>query len=191
MHSPAVQPRALPLLRHKQLVAHGIVNDAGDQLAVLSRCQPRLPVLEPQRNAENRKSMREIRCAVQRIHVPAIFDVDPLPHSLLAIDSVVWKRRAQPLRDQLFRCAIRLSHQIDIAFVFGRDATLEIPPRQCAGFQCNPRRAPGQLQVLRNPAVQCRLTHWPSSPARSAVGSLRFPRRPSRPCSVIVRIWCL
>src|SRR5882762_5792028 len=64
----AVKMRSSSLLCGKQLIARGIVNDRSNASPVLTGC----PMLQAHGNAEDRKSVREVRRAVERIDVPAI-----------------------------------------------------------------------------------------------------------------------
>src|SRR5581483_3549842 len=58
-----VQIRTGSAFGSEQLIARGIENYAGDQLVFM---------LERNGDIEHRKSMREVRCAIQWIDVPAV-----------------------------------------------------------------------------------------------------------------------
>src|SRR5258708_28556657 len=66
--SVAVELRASSLLRGKQFVARGIIDNPGNANAL---CVGR-SALGSHGHTEHRKSMREVRGAIERIDVPAI-----------------------------------------------------------------------------------------------------------------------
>ena len=73
MHALAIQIRALALFSNKHFIAQRIIDHASDQRAIGIGGQARRPVLQPHRDAKGRKAMRKICCAIQRVHVPAVF----------------------------------------------------------------------------------------------------------------------
>lgn len=89
-------------------------------------------------------------------------------------------------RDQFFRGAIGLGHQIHIALIFGGDAALEVAADQGARLERDRNRTRDDLHFFGDPVVDRNCAHWLSSESEPA--SLRGLRRPSRPCSVIVLI---
>src|SRR5581483_2677593 len=89
----AVQIRALPLLGGKQLVASGIVDNSGKPLAF---------VIDGQRNAKYRVSMRKVGGAVQRIDIPAIVAARFHSPALFRHDVVMRPEGPNPAQDKLF-----------------------------------------------------------------------------------------
>jgi hypothetical protein len=82
--------------------------------------------------------VREIRGAVQWIHVPAILRRRALvPAAFLGDDRVGWKMLLQPLDHQLLRCPVGLRHQIEFAFQLKADMALEIAVQQRSSLARN------------------------------------------------------
>ena len=71
--------RAASLLGREQLVARGIVNHAGNSPVL---------VLQSQRNAEHRKSVRKVGGAIERIDIPAIVAAG-IDQALLFAENIV------------------------------------------------------------------------------------------------------
>ena len=82
----------------EHLVAQGIVDDAGDHLAVFMGGKAGRTLLAAEDDAEHGKAVREVGGAVERVDVPAELAVEAFAGSLFAVDAVVGKRRAEALR---------------------------------------------------------------------------------------------
>ena len=87
----------------KHLVPRRIHDHPGNQLT---------SSLQRQRHVEHREAVREIRRAIQRIHVPAIFRCARLPAAFFGHDGVRGKVAAEPVHDQPLAGAVGLRHQI-------------------------------------------------------------------------------
>ncbi len=106
--------------------------------------------------------MREVRCPVQRIHVPAKLPVEPLPSSLFAEDAVFGESLAQPRSDQLLNRAVGHGHQVHIAFVFGLHARGKELAQARTGLARNFRCARNHHRKLRIGLLHS-AAQWPAS----------------------------
>src|SRR5579863_1815085 len=96
------------VLGREKLVARRIENHPSHHFVLKS---------QPNRNAEHRKAVSEIRRAVERIHVPAVIGIRPLAAALLADDVMSRKAAPQPLDDQCFGTTVRLGDYVGFALV--------------------------------------------------------------------------
>ena len=95
-----VQKRARAALRRVNISSRSRIEDhAGDQFA---------RALQRQSHVEHRKSVREIRGAIQRIDVPAIFGRSFVPAAFFGDDRVRGKVASQALDNQALRWRGRL-----------------------------------------------------------------------------------
>ena len=84
-------------------------------------------LFQRQGDVVHREAVREIRGAVQRIDVPAVFRRRArVPAALFGHDGVRGEMRVQPLDHQLLGGAVGLGHQIELAFQLEADVALEI-----------------------------------------------------------------
>jgi hypothetical protein len=107
----AVEGGAFAARSGEEFVVKGIEDRRGEKS---------IPLGERDRDAEVGIPMREIRCPVQRIDVPAKFRSRSalVPRSLFGGNGMVGKVFGQPFDDESFRTLVRLRHEIDfIAFV--------------------------------------------------------------------------
>src|ERR1035437_2363869 len=98
----AIQIGAFSAFGSIELIPHGIIDHSRYQRSVLIRQHPRSALFEAHRNAELRKPVREVGGAVQRVHVPAELPLHAIPCAFFAVNSMLGKRLAEPLPDQLF-----------------------------------------------------------------------------------------
>src|SRR5579863_4149098 len=127
--------RSSSLLRGKELVARGIVHHARDTLGLALRCAP----LQRHRHAENWISMRKVRGAVERVHIPAVVAALVVQSLLFAKHVVAGKLLLDAFANQRFRSAVGRGNQIGVALVFDLDVLLKILHQQRARFARNGR----------------------------------------------------
>src|ERR1700733_2335521 len=135
MDGLTVELRAPSLLRGKQLVSRGIVNGCGDALAfVVEPLVVQSNVFQSNRHAENRKSVREVRRAVERINIPAILAALVAESLLFAQNVVGWPLLPDAFPDQDFSRAVSRRYQIGFAFVFDLQVLVEVIHQQSTRF---------------------------------------------------------
>ncbi len=122
VHALAVQLRTFSSFGGKKLVAHRIVNHRGHQRPILSSLEARRSVLKAHGNTKLRQPVGKVRGPIQRVNIPAILAVEPLPRSLFAVNPVPRKNSAEPFLDQLLRRPVGHCDNIYAAFVLGLHA---------------------------------------------------------------------
>src|SRR5450432_1545395 len=137
MDATAIQISAAALFRDEQFIARGVVDDARDHGSVFIGGKAGGAMFEAHGNAKYRVAMGEIRCAVERVDVPAIFVVDAVASSLFAVDAVAGKVLVEALDDEAFAGAVGLGDEVYFTFVFGGDRAVVELANECAGLDCN------------------------------------------------------
>src|SRR5690242_13236710 len=90
--------------------------------------------LQAERHVEHRKAVREIRGAVQRVHVPAELGGAFVPSAFFGHDSVRGKMRPQPLDHEFLAGAIGFGDEVEIALQLEAHAALEEVGEQRSGL---------------------------------------------------------
>ncbi len=85
------QPGAPSLFRGEEFVVDRIVDHARHNFSILILRQSRRPMLEAQRNIEERKAVGKIGRAVERVDIPPIGALEAGAGSLFAEDAVIGK----------------------------------------------------------------------------------------------------
>src|SRR5580698_4218504 len=130
MDTLLVQVSATSLLGGKEFVASGIVNDAGDALALVLECHG---------NAEEGKAVGKVGGAVERVDVPAVVAAGVQQAAFLAEDIVRRPVLAQALANEGFGFAVGDGDQVGLALVFDGYVAMEILHEQGAGLAGNLR----------------------------------------------------
>ena len=102
-----------------ELVAEGIVDDGGNQLAVLVRGGSGGSMLKAHGDAELRRGVGEVGGAVERVDVPAVFGVEALAGTFFAEDAVGREDLGEAGADEGFAGAVCDCDQIGVALVLG------------------------------------------------------------------------
>src|SRR5579884_1072581 len=114
--------------RREQLIARWIEADSGNHFVLM---------LQTHRHTKHRKSVGEVRSAIERVNVPAIV-ASRISEAFLFTQNVVsGKLRADPLADQGLRLAIGNCDQISFALIFNLDLLIEVLHEQSAGLASN------------------------------------------------------
>ena len=121
MDPAAVQERARAAFGREQLIPRGVENHAGNHLPVL---------FQPQRHVPDRKTVRKVGGAVQRIDKPAILRRTLVSPALLGDNAMRREGLLQPLDHQFLRSAVRLGHQIELALHFKPHTAFKVVPEQ-------------------------------------------------------------
>jgi hypothetical protein len=88
-----------------------------------------------ERDVINGEAMREIRGAVQRIDVPAVFrGLSRVPAAFFGDDGVSGEMPLQALNHEPLGSAVGFPHQIEFALQLEADVALEVAVQQRAGF---------------------------------------------------------
>src|SRR6185437_2053325 len=94
-------------------------------------------------------SMRKIRCAIERIHVPAILAARVHQPVFLTQNVMGGPFFLDSLADQRFRTSVGLRYQIRVAFVLNLHATAEENHKQYSRFTRNFLRG-GNILICAN-----------------------------------------
>ena len=84
--------------------------------------------------------MREVRRAIQRVHVPAVFRRCVLAAALFRHHTVARKMLLQALHDQFLRSTVCFCNQVVVALHFKRHAPFKVITKQGSCFDGNIRR---------------------------------------------------
>src|SRR5208337_121646 len=142
----SVESRAITSFGGEHLIACRIVEDAGHQLLFL--------VDKRYRDAEHRVPVRKVGGAIQGIDIPAIVGSGIAAGAFFADNAVAGPARVQAFGDQLFRGAVSLGHDINVALVLERDVGSEV------AHQHGPSLARNRFNVVavaRHPALPAEL----------------------------------
>jgi len=140
-----------------------------------------MPMFEAEGHIKEGKAVGKIGGAVEWIDIPAIGAIETGAGAFFAKDPVIGKLLVEPANDELFRSAIGLGYQVNIAFVFRGNTAVEITAQEFAGLERNARCAGRKTKIKLRWKV-----------AQGALLTTLFPFPASRrPRSLIVRIWCL
>ena len=107
VHGRAVQPRSGAALGGEQLAIQRIVDDAGNHFVFAG---------QRERDVPQRKAVREVGGAVERIDIPAQRRFQLRAPAFFGYDPVLGKTLAQALDDKLLAGAVGGGHQIESAF---------------------------------------------------------------------------
>ena len=103
-HAAVVVERALALFGDIEVVARGIIDEAGDDLAL---------ALQRHGNRENRYSVQEVRSAVERVDMPYVAFVRAFDRAaLLHQETIAGPSARQFLEQGLFRAPVGRGHEI-------------------------------------------------------------------------------
>ena len=125
MNPLAVQVSARAALGGKQLAADGVKDHARNDLA---------PKSQSQGHAKHREPVREVRRAIERIHVPAVVRGRFPSPALLGDDGVGRIVFPQAFDNQGFGAPVGLGDQVGGSFVGNLFGTLELVGHERAGF---------------------------------------------------------
>src|SRR5579862_7824470 len=130
-----IQESALASGRREKLGGDRLVDDAGNQLAVL---------FEPDGNGEARVAVSKIRRAVERVHVPAVPGIRLEAAALFRHDRMLRKVAAQSRDDGLFGFTVGLRDDVYFALVTDLGRVVELRHQNTSGFE---RGFDGYFQV--------------------------------------------
>ena len=105
-------------------------------------------------DAEARIAMSEIRCAIERVHVPAKFGVAVLDQAFFRGDGMSWKMFCKASNDGLFAALVGLGDKVNVAFVFDFRRAGEFFAKDFPGFESG---CDGDFQIILQIVRQMRL----------------------------------
>jgi hypothetical protein len=124
----AIQKSPGPALGRKEFVASRVIHHPDHYFTTAGQTQ---------RNAEDRKTVGEIGCPIERIDVPAVIRSRFLAATFFRHYGVVGEVASQPFHDQSFRSPIRLGHQVRAPLVCDLERLPEMLQEQAARLTRN------------------------------------------------------